>query len=681
MDNSYTHINEYLLLEYIYGDSSTTYNSNDIKISRILNKYQNQNLQFINNFNNITKNTINENCVKIDKSYWAYLNNNVPTPYLNKDNNIIYTNLSSVLSNLNIQYDIIRLHIVSGYRLEQLDGLIINVYIKCDTNNDDILTLANRVYIKTKMEEIINTKPMMIGEKIFDRYIELYVPSASYIINEYKTNPENPNSIGYQFSIGNKKIDINSLIYIDILEIKNIETVDSNIFFKTETKYGTSVKKESLYSNIYAVVEESTDGDYFLYYGKCDDKYIDEFIMNLNSAGGDNIIINDIDIYEQQSTNFIRTFSFTQIQSSGFDKPLEFRPLLKYADSDVSFSIDYTLRILNQKNGFQIVKKASTTSYNVKKYGKQQERINIIEQKYPIKIYNKILKEKHKALNSVITSPIYLSNMQTDMQNNIQSEIKEVVKNVYVPIYYNKTNIIAQLGSIVEGFDNYKNYYFGQGEAMIYISSFDTYQEFYISTFNTESGTFTKLDIDLNNTFLSFENKNNENILIPPVIDNSSSMNSKGYVKFKINGEYKSEILYDKDPKPFYIISKNDTNTTVIYNGYVWDLKYISSEPERINNIKNSFFEIQNSSNNIINTTTNISADELPVNNINAANESINNIIDASISNNKINKVNKKPKKPKKTPNNKIYIPGVSNDDSLTSVNETFKPIEKNNKI
>ncbi len=30
---------------------------------------------------------------------------------------------------------------------------------------------------------------------------------------------------------------------------------------------------------------------------------------------------------------------------------------------------------------------------------------------------------------------------------------------------------------------------------------------------------------------------------------------------------------------------------------------------------------------------------------------------------------------------NKIYIPGVSNDDSLTSVNETFKPIEKNNKI
>ena len=89
--------------------------------------------------------------------------------------------------------------------------------------------------------------------------------------------------------------------------------------------------------------------------------------MNLNSAGGDNIIINDIDIYEQQSTNFIKTFSFTQIQSSGFDKPLEFRPLLKYADSDVSFSIDYTLRILNQNNGFQIVKKASTTSYNVKK--------------------------------------------------------------------------------------------------------------------------------------------------------------------------------------------------------------------------------------------------------------------------------------------------------------------------
>jgi len=54
MDRSYTHINDYLLLEYIYGDLSTTYNTNDIKISRIINKYQNQNLQFINGFNNTT---------------------------------------------------------------------------------------------------------------------------------------------------------------------------------------------------------------------------------------------------------------------------------------------------------------------------------------------------------------------------------------------------------------------------------------------------------------------------------------------------------------------------------------------------------------------------------------------------------------------------------------------------
>jgi len=137
-----------------------------------------------------------KNAVKIGKSYWAYLNNNVPTPYINKDNNIIYTNLSSVLTNLDVKYDIVRLHIVSGYRLEQLEGLIINIYLKCNSSNNDILTLANRVYLKTKLDEIINAKPMLIGEKIFDRYIEFYIPSSSQIINEYDTNPNNPNSIG-----------------------------------------------------------------------------------------------------------------------------------------------------------------------------------------------------------------------------------------------------------------------------------------------------------------------------------------------------------------------------------------------------------------------------------------------------------------------------------------------------
>lgn len=666
MDRSYTHINDYLLLEYIYGDLSTTYNTNDIKISRIINKYQNQNLQFINGFNNTTNNTLNENAVKIGKSYWAYLNNNVPTPYISKDNNIIYTSLSSVLTNLDVKYDIVKLHIVSGYRLEQLEGLIINIYLKCNSSNNDILTLANRVYLKTKLDEVINTKPMLIGEKIFDRYIEFYIPSSSQIINEYDTNPNNPNSIGYQFSIGNKKIDKNSLIYIDIYEIKNLETVEGNIFFKTETKYETSIKKESLYSNIYAVIEETQDGDYFLYYGKNGDNYIDEFIMNLNSAGGDNIIINDIEVYEQISTNFIRTFSFTQIQTSGFDKPLEFRPLLKYADSAVSFSIDYTLRIFDQTNGFQIIKKASTTSYNVKKYGKQIERINIINQKYPIKIYNKILRETHKSLNPAITSPAYI--MQT------QSNTIETIKNVYIPIYYNKTNVVTQIGSVFENINNYNNYYFGQGDCMIYISSFDTYHEFFINVFNIETNNFTPLDIDLNTTFLAFENKNNETILISPVIDNTSEY-SNGYIKFKINGNYKSQILYDKNPKPFYIISKSDTDTTVIYHGQVNDLKNISQESERLKNISNSFIEIQSSTNN---DTTNIS--EEPSKGYDSFNDLYTSGVTATVITDKQEKKNKKSKKNKKTVNTKIYIPGISNDDSNASILKTFKPVEKNNK-
>jgi hypothetical protein len=50
MGNSFfIQISSYLLLEYTYGDSSTTFISNQVKLARVKNDYYNNQMLFLNN--------------------------------------------------------------------------------------------------------------------------------------------------------------------------------------------------------------------------------------------------------------------------------------------------------------------------------------------------------------------------------------------------------------------------------------------------------------------------------------------------------------------------------------------------------------------------------------------------------------------------------------------------------
>jgi tetratricopeptide (TPR) repeat protein len=60
-------------------------------------------------------------------------------------------------------------------------------------------------------------------------------------------------------------------------------------------------------------------------------------------------------------------------QTSNYDDPILFRPIILNSANAVSFSIDYTLRIYNRSDGTQIIKKARITSFDVKKYHEWRE--------------------------------------------------------------------------------------------------------------------------------------------------------------------------------------------------------------------------------------------------------------------------------------------------------------------
>lgn len=572
MGNSfYVQLAPYLLLEYTYGDSSTTYIANQVKVSRLKNNHFEGQVQFLNGSasQNITKNVLNTSAVRIASSKWAYLNTDVPTPYISIDSDITYIDLSSTNSiNTNVLYDRVRVHILSGYRLDDMDGLIVQVYGKeAQTSLQSIL--ANRVYLNSDDTDTLNPKPILLGDRMYDRYIEVYVPSIKSINQDFYSNPLNTSSIGYQYSSDNRGFLYNTAIYVKVFEIHSSETRGGNLFFNTGNEFAVTVNQEDVYSALSAVIEEAPDGDYFRYYPTYGGNFIEDFLVDLNSGGGDYVLINDIEVWEQIGTENISTFSFSQLQVSGFDKPIEWRPIIKYADVAVTFSIDYTVRLYNRQNGFQIIRRASTTCFNPKKYGKELERISLASQSYPFKVYNK-----------VVSGPS-ITFAKQDYNTNF--------KTVYVPVFYDSKQLVVQTKSLVTptgDTDVGGGTCFGQGDARIYLSDFDSYQKFNVHKVDKKTNALTKMDLTKGSISMMFKDKNGKKISIP--LDPSIPQNSRvlGELVFHIPGDLKRRVLYDSLPKNFSIvIESGGTPPTVIYTGTVIGDEKISEEPARISQI------------------------------------------------------------------------------------------------
>lgn len=569
----YLQIAPYLLLEYTYGDNSTTYVSSQVKLARIKNDYLDGQVQFLNTLPsiNVTQNVLDTSAANLGGYKWAFLDIDVPVPYINTDTNLTYTDLSGLLSSLFVTYDRVRVHILSGYRLEDIEGLIIQIYGR-EAQTSKFSVLANNVYLNSDDRDILNPKPILLGEKMYDRYIELLVPSLKGVNQDFYADPTNNISIGYQYTSDNRGFLINTPVYVKVYEINKTEKKNAILYLYTSNEYAVNVNQEDAFSGLAANIQEATDGDYFQYYPTYAGNFIEDFLAQLNASGGDYIVLNDIDVYEQVGLDNLLTFSFSQVQQGGYDSPLDFRPILKYSDTAVSFSVDYTVRIFNRLNAFQLTRRSSTTSYNVRKYGKQLDRIKLAQQSYPLKVYNKVFSK--------------------DPVSFIGSEgLNTGFSTVYVPIFYETRNVVAQVKSVLQNGADPTNptlagtIYFGQGDARIYLSDFDSYYKFVINQTNA-NGTVIKVDLSNSDIQIAFKDSAGNTITIPA--QNSTAENSKadGEIVFNLPGTLRQKVLFDNSVKTFNIIgSAEGGDTTVIYTGTVDAIENIAKETARVQTI------------------------------------------------------------------------------------------------
>jgi len=551
--SQYIQITDYALVEYIYTDETIT--TTQARCLRLQNKYTNT-YQFLNNAQAFkrTANILDNSASRLgtDAKVWAYHDIDSPVPIIQQDNNFVLTDVTAnLLSNQN--YDTVRVHFLAGYTFPGLDGVITEIQFNEWTAtglNPRPFTAAANVYLKSEPNVTFSTNPIFIADRYFDRYIEFKIPSLYSVNLDFWTSPTATNTIGYQYTFGNVGFLQGSQISINLYEINSITESNGNRYLNTGTTWNSSVNQQDEYSFVGAVVKENSEYDFIEYYPTFQGGYIEDYINLLNETG-QWVVINQLTVYEQVGTNFIKTSDVTILQEENFDQPSVYRPVLRNAAAVYSYSIEYIMRLVNKVSNKEIVRRSTFSSTDVKKYGYQLERINALEGFRPIKVYNKIVKTDESPAPSVsFGTP------------RIVTQVRYV--NNYFDVNYISVDSTTEIDSTEIG-----QIVYPQGTNVFYMNPFDNFVKFKIFTKSKDKKQNVTLDLASNgmDIKLSFVFDDKSQIFLDPVQDITVANPGSGEILFKVDSETAVKLLGGSARSYFLVNKTAEGNDVLMYTG------------------------------------------------------------------------------------------------------------------
>ena len=300
----YIQITDWALLEYEY--SSVEYSVIQAPILEIENAHNNTK-SFVNgniSINN-TKNVQDNSSIQVSGigNRWAYLDIDKVVPYINMDEKLEISNKSQSLVADFVRYDRVKIHILSGFNLDGLDGIITQFFFRDPEGN--ITNLSANTFLSSDNSYDLNPDPLFIGERLYDKFIEFYIPSLAYIIEEQISNPTSMGTFSNIYSNGKLRPD--TLIECTLHEIYSTDTINGNELFLTGNKYETSFLSQDTFALLGSTIKESSSGDFFEYYATWNEGFIEDYITLLNEVGGNWAIVHQIEVFEQTSGSIKRT--------------------------------------------------------------------------------------------------------------------------------------------------------------------------------------------------------------------------------------------------------------------------------------------------------------------------------------------------------------------------------------
>ncbi len=610
--SKFIQISPICLLEYIYN--STVISTENATFARIYNafngtiSYVNHNKNDINVAKELTGNTLETTVIQRRDNEYAHLDIDRPIKWFEKQNENIYieglwdesSRTGEKIYDLAIKpeqyilYDEIKLHIVEGFNFEDLAGMVLKVGYT-DSSDFSTIYVANYAYLKENDNIEFHTRPFIIGDRAYNRYINFKVPSLRGLTeaNNVLKNSLLPTKPPFPIKMPNIN---NSQINIIYYEVNKIVNEGGQTILYTNLPVGSdtngivrlNIEMNDALKYFTANIQESGSGDYFELFPSHQGQFIEDFLYERSKFGEEYRIVHDIDVYEHISSygNYVeqKNQSITFFQIEGFNKPFKFRPIIENPNA-VAFSIDYTVRLVNiydPGNPIQTIRKASLTYPNAKKYGRHFTKINIEQGFKPMKIVNKIVKIDEKIQNA--SSVFELNNTKVIKEYNenyIFTDLNRVSVNIntlYVDsqqnIIYNSTGTIdsANLDNLISS-----DLVYGQGEGVLLLHEFDNFIKFKIYKIdeNNKINIYTTLNSNKSYYNIVFEDDLGVKIRFADIgPDNGYNITkNEGELIFRLDTDNVRKILNNKNNKFFITVSNSvSSNTNEILQGNKYEI-------------------------------------------------------------------------------------------------------------
>lgn len=582
-------ITDYLLLEYNYttAPNAEIYYVNNgfpaVGFEKIINGYFGNTVQILNNpsSESTTNNVRDLSVVQIDKNRFVTLDKDFLIPYLDTDSKLTQINNLPVIfpSNIGVYYDCVKFHIISGYNFDNLDGVILQAKFQERTGKK--ATVMQVLLQKSDVElPILNPNPIYLGGALFDKYVEVKIPAYANMVYEFDVlngNSTQPNTLAAKISSDGNGFTRDAPVEFIIFEVTQTVLKNGYQNYIGQIKSQLSIFPKDNFSSLAGVIQENQFYNYLEFYPTWDGNFLEDFLSAEGKVGNSYYVVNDIEVKEQVGLTYITTYNFTSIQTEDFNSPSIFRPIL-VNPLTTSFVVNYTMRLVNKGNQNQIIRRATFLSYDVNKYGKENNIINISTGAYSQKVYNKI-----------IQAPNLISGV------GIIPNIKPLEKKI--PVFYKDNNIsvtqetiiIDKEGNIISETSTLDvTRLFGQGKAKVLIDPFDNFIKF--TVYNLKDGTTPEL-LDLGNSltyYMVFLDVSGQSVRVENIKNKTTISNpAQGQISFKVVESEAKKIL-QFSTKEFYIVSKTpDGIETKLYSGS-WQNQVSFLENLNANSISNT---------------------------------------------------------------------------------------------
>jgi hypothetical protein len=493
----------------------------------------------------ITKNTSLNSVVKVTDNSYITLDPNYIVPYNDFNPNLTSTaNLPvNFSSNIFLTYDSVRYHILAGYNLGNIDGLILGIDF---LDVDGSYVTFSQIFLDNGFsgQYTLNPSPLMIGINSYDKYFEIKIPSLLFLNNQYISSANPSLTAAALFSKSGRGFVVGSPMRIRTYEVLNTTLTSGYATYGANLIAVLSLESEDPFTNIGAQIAPADTGDFFEFFATDNGGFIEDFILFQNSIGNAYYIQNNIEVIEQIGTAFIQTANFFTIQTTAYDIPNLYRPIIRNAGVASSFTLRYTMTLVNSADQSRVTRMASYTSTNAAKYGSFIAPLQLQTLPQVQKIYNKIATATNISVPNTNPSP------------------KVIIK--YSNVFFERglvnttmTNLVVKGNTITtaDGQSSQNEISYGQGKAYIVVSPFDSYYKF---TFYKQGadGTTQLIDLESSGTYyMVFINNSNQKVSAP-TLDNKNVANpSRGELAFKISETLSTEILQYTDRK-FYIANR-----------------------------------------------------------------------------------------------------------------------------